>query len=57
MIMKEHTHFREDGTEYTHVHHNVDGVAESHVHHHDHKGAGHVHRHVHSAEEKKKNAM
>ena len=52
--MKEHTHFREDGTEYTHVHHNVDGVAESHVHHHDHKGAGHVHRHVHSAEEKKK---
>ena len=52
--MKEHTHFREDGTEYTHVHHNGDGVAESHVHHHDHKGAGHVHRHVHSAEEKKK---
>ena len=45
MIMKEHTHFREDGTEYTHVHHNGDGVAESHVHHHDH---------VHSAEEKKK---
>ena len=44
MIMKEHTHFREDGTEYTHVHHNVDGVAESHVHH----------RHVHSAEGKKK---
>ena len=36
MIMKEHTHFREDGTEYTHVHHNGDGVAESHVHHHDH---------------------
>ena len=54
MIMKEHTHFREDGTEYTHVHHNLDGVAESHVHHHDHKGAAHVHRHVHSAEEKKK---
>ena len=54
MIMKEHTHFREDGTEYTHVHHNGDGVAESHVHHHDHKGAGHVHRHVHSAEEKRK---
>ena len=54
MIMKEHTHFREDGTEYTHVHHNGDGVAESHVHHHDHGGTGHVHRHVHSAEEKKK---
>ena len=52
--MKEHTHFREDGTEYTHVHHNGDGVAESHVHHHDHGGTGHVHRHVHSAEEKKK---
>ena len=44
--MKEHTHFREDGTEYTHVHHNGDGVAESHVHHHDHGGTGHVHRHV-----------
>ena len=41
MIMKEHTHFREDGTEYTHVHHNGDGVAESHVHHHDHGGTGH----------------
>ena len=54
MIMKEHTHFREDGTEYTHVHHNGDEVAESHVHHHDHGGIGHVHRHVHSAEEKKK---
>ena len=54
MIMKDHTHFREDGTEYTHVHHNGDGVAESHVHHHDHGGTGHVHRHVHSAEEKKK---
>ena len=54
MIMKEHTHFREDGTEYTHVHHNGDGVAESHVHHHNHGGTGHVHRHVHSAEEKKK---
>ena len=54
MIMKEHTHFREDGTEYTHVHHNADRVAESHVHHHDHGGTGHVHRHVHSAEEKKK---
>ena len=44
--MKEHTHFREDGTEYTHVHHNGDGAAEPHVHHHDHEGAGHVHRHV-----------
>ena len=52
--MKEHTHFREDGTEYTHVHHNGDGAAEPHVHHHDHGGTGHVHRHVHSAEEKKK---
>ena len=40
--MKEHTHFREDGTEYTHVHHNGDGVAESHVHHHDHGGTGHL---------------
>ena len=50
MIMKEHTHFREDGTEYIHAHHNGDGVAESHVHHHDHGGTGHVH----SAEEKKK---
>ena len=54
MIMKEHTHFREDGTEYTHVHHNGDGVAESHGHDHNHGGTGHVHRHVHSAEEKKK---
>lgn len=52
--MKEHTHFREDGTEYTHVHHNGDGMENSHTHHHDHGGAGHVHRHVHSDEEKKR---
>ena len=50
MIMKEHTHFREDGTEYTHVHHNGDGVAESHVHHHDHGGTGHVHRYESSVQ-------
>ena len=31
MIMKEHTHFREDGTEYTHVHHNGDGGGQSHM--------------------------
>ena len=36
------------------MHNKGDADAESHVHHNDHGGTGLVHRHVHSAEEKKK---